>query len=143
MRHPVGLTIKWCLGIALVASAGCTGGDELHGTSWLAVELGGRPTVPDVRSTVTFDDGKISGSGGCNSYSGTYEAELSAGLYGGGTDTISIRGLGSTEMACDEKVMAQEAAFFDALTSATFYRLSRDRLELGDGGDIVVAFVLI
>jgi putative lipoprotein len=138
MRSPARL---W-LALALMALVGCTGGDELHDTSWLAVQIGSLPATPGVRSTAAFEDGQISGSGGCNSYSGTYEAELSAGLYGGGTDTISIRGIGSTEMACDEEVMSQEAAFFDALTSAKSYRLSRDRLEFVGEGGVLVAFVL-
>ena len=83
------------------------------------------------------------GSGGCNTYSGTYDSALSTGMYGGGPDTISITDVGGTEMACEELVMAQEAAFYDALVSATRYSIVVDRLELLDEDELLVAFVRV
>lgn len=127
--------------VALLVLSACSGGDDLDGTSWQAVELGPRPTVPDVVSTIVFDDGEVSGSGGCNTYSGTYESALSTGAYGGGPDTISISNVGGTERACEELVMAQEAAFYEALMNATTYSITVERLELRDGGEVLVAFV--
>ena len=99
--------------------------------------------MPDVVSTVEFEDGEVSGSGGCNTYSGTYEARAAGGAYGPEESSISITNVGGTEMACEELVMAQEAAFYEALESATTYSLVVDRLELLDGDEIVVAFVRV
>lgn len=124
--------------VALAALASCSGADVLAG-SWQAVNIGPRPTVPDVISTAEFVDGEVSGSGGCNSYSGTYEAE---GVSDGEEGSISISNVGGTEMACEDLVMAQEAAFYEALTSAATYRVVVDRLELRDaGGELLIAFV--
>jgi heat shock protein HslJ len=129
--------------LALLVAVACSGGDELDGTSWQAVQLGPRPTVPDVVSTIAFQDGEVSGSGGCNTYSGAYVARAAGGAYGPEESTISITNVGGTEMACEELVMAQEAAFYDALTSASTYSLVVDRLELLDGDEILVAFVRV
>jgi heat shock protein HslJ len=129
--------------VATLSLVSCSSGDELDGTSWQAVELGPRPTVPDVVSTIAFEDGEVSGSGGCNTYSGTYEARASGGAYGPDENTISINDVGGTEIACEDLVMAQEAAFYDALTNATTYSLVVDRLELLDGDEILVAFVRV
>lgn len=124
---------------ALVVLASCSEPEALDGTSWQAVDLGPRPTVPDVISTAAFDGGEVSGSGGCNAYTGSYRAEPAAP---DGDASISITDVGGTEMACEELVMAQEAAFYDALTEATTYRLVQDRLELlDDRGETIVAFV--
>lgn len=130
--------IRIGLAIALVALSACAGGDELDGSSWQAVELGSRPSLSDVRSTVSFQDGEVSGSGGCNSYTGSYEAS-SGGAYGG-APTLSITNVGGTEMACEDPVMEQEQAFYDALLATTSYRIAADGLELLDGDEVVARF---
>jgi heat shock protein HslJ len=141
VRGPARGAVSFFLAVGLVVMGGCSGGDDLDGTSWLAVQLGPRPTVPDVRSTAAFEAGTISGSGGCNSFTGTYEADASSGVYGGGPPTISVEGIGSTEMACEELVMAQEQLFLDSLRAATTYRIVADRLELLEGDEVLIAFV--
>ena len=143
MRRPRGARAIGLLVVASLSLVSCSSGDELDGSSWQAVELGPRPTVPDIVSTIAFEDGEVSGSGGCNTYSGTYEARAAGGAYGPEESTISIGDVGGTERACEELVMAQEAAFYDALTKATTYSLVVDRLELLDGGEILVAFVRV
>jgi putative lipoprotein len=126
--------------VALLALASCSERDDLDGTSWLAVNLGPRPTVPEVRSTIAFEGGEVSGTGGCNSYTGIYEAGPASD--GGQGAEISITNVGGTEMACEELVMAQEAAFYAALLDATRFRLVQDRLELlDDEGETLVALV--
>ena len=132
---------RLCLALALVALSSCSEADGLGGTSWQAVELGPRPTVPDVISTIAFDDGQVSGDAGCNSYTGTYEADPVAGAPKGGPPTIAIGQIGSTEMACDDLVMAQEEAYLAALVRATTYRVVTDRLELYGGERLLIAFV--
>lgn len=128
----ISTSIRGSFVFVLLLLGACSGGDALDGSSWQAVQLGPRPTVPDVVSTAEFRDGRISGSGGCNSYGGVYEA---------GETEIEITELGGTEMACDDLVMEQERAFFDALPAATSYRIVTDRLELLEDDDLLVAFV--
>ena len=81
-------------------------------------------------ANVRFEtDGKVSGSGGCNRFFGSYSASGS---------TIRLGPLGSTKMACAEDLMNSETRFFEALQSATRYRIDGDRLRLGnDGGDLL------
>ena len=80
------------------------------------------------------DDGSIVGSTGCNSYS--------AALAVTGTQ-LSISGLASTEMACDEPtgVMIQEAEYLALLPTASGFRTDLTTLELLDaGGDVIATF---
>lgn len=125
--------------IAFVALWGCSGGDDLDGTTWLAVEIGGRPVLEGVEATASFSDGEVRGSSSCNSYTGEYDAEP-AFPDGSQNPEISITNVGGTEMACEELVMDQEARFVQALLSATTYRIDVDRLEFYEEETLVAAF---
>jgi heat shock protein HslJ len=111
----------------------------LIGTIWSATGINnGRQAVVSVAagSEVTMilaSDGRLSGNGGCNSYSATYTVDGNA---------IKIDMIAQTEMAClDQNVMEQEQAFFAALANATTYRIEGDRLELRDAaGALQVGF---
>ncbi len=88
-------------------------------------------------TTVTLkfgEDGRASGSTGCNSYSGTYEVR---------GDSISFGRLVSTRRAClDQNANEQEHRFLSALESANRFRLSSNRLTiLSDRGRNVLNFV--
>lgn len=80
----------------------------------------------DARATIRLEDGEAGGTAACNLYGGTYEV--------GGAGAISIRVEGMTEMACDDPVMALEAAFVDALGGVTSYRFEGDDLVLEGAG---------
>jgi heat shock protein HslJ len=111
----------------------------LVGTTWSATGINnGRQAVVSLAagSTVTaiFDSGgRVSGSGGCNSYSAGYTVD---------GNKIKIDTITQTEMAClDQKIMEQEQAYFAALQKATTYRIDGDKLELrDDGGALQVGF---
>ncbi|MCK7578281.1 MAG: META domain-containing protein [Chromatiales bacterium] len=77
-----------------------------------------------------FEDGRFSGSTGCNRVQGGYEVEGTAFRFG--------EGLAATRMACPEPVMKQETAIFKALQGVTRYRHAPDRLELTDDRDEAV-----
>ena len=87
------------------------------------------PTVVEEGTKVTAlfaADGSLSGSGGCNNYSSTYQLE---------GDQITISPITSTMMAC-EKGMDQETIVLAALQGARadrfqFSRTPRDLLQLG------------
>jgi heat shock protein HslJ len=83
--------------------------------------------------TATFAaDGAISGSGGCNRFTGSYETD--------GGD-IDIGELAATRMACasPEGVMEQETAYLDALRSAVGFRADGNALTLLTAEDTIVA----
>ena len=80
--------------------------------------------------TAVFEDGKISGSSGCNSYSADVtdrgEGKLSIGLAMG------------TMMACDEAVMQQESEFMATLAAVTQFSVSKGRLELSHQDGVLI-----
>jgi heat shock protein HslJ len=110
------------------------GASALAGTIWEVVNYNnGQQAVvsllADTKITMTFDeDGHMSGTAGCNNYSGGYTVD---------GDTISIGPLVSTMMMCvaPEGVMEQEAAFLAALQAATTFTIGGDSLEMRDAGD--------
>jgi heat shock protein HslJ len=115
-------------------------GQELHfvatlaGTQWQLQSIGETPVVAESIVTLTLGtDNTVMGSGGCNSFSGTYETDA---------DAITFSPLMSTMMAClDSGISDQEATFFEALGAATRYEISGDQLTLWTGNTQALAFV--
>jgi heat shock protein HslJ len=103
--------------------------NPLAGTQWTLVSYGAPddPTPVIGGSGVTLalgEDGHASGSGGCNSYGGSYTVE---------GDTLQFSEVVSTLMACvDSDLMDQEQAYLDALNSASAFTLDGDRLTISD-----------
>ena len=131
MRHRVILLI----GLAATL-AGCSliGGDTANGglgdTSWTVVSIAGQPTIPDARPTMAFTpEGAVSGSGGCNQYSGSFHTD---------GDRITIGPVSSTLMGCEDERGRQETAFLSGLQGATTWRQAQDgNLVLEGAGEIV------
>lgn len=115
---------------------------SLAGTSWQATGINnGKEAVVSQAGTeaVTLsfgDDGTVSGSGGCNSYSGEYTTD--------GAGTITLGPLAATEMACEEPAMEIEQSYFAALNEVTSYSLEGTTLTLRDSsGATQVTFALV
>ena len=111
----------------------------LAGTAWTLVSFGPagaeEPVVPGSEVTLTFDAaGQAGGSGGCNSYGGSYQTD---------GDNITFGEIVSTLMACtDDALNEQESRFLAALGSASTFALEGDNLTIGyDGGQGVLNFV--
>ncbi len=104
---------------------------QLEGSAWQVTSYNnGRQAVVSLvaGTTITLDfggDGVVSGSGGCNQYSGEFETD--------GGD-VSMGQLASTERACLDPagVMEQEAEYLRALQSATTWSVRGTSLELRD-----------
>lgn len=101
---------------------------SLTGREWTALAINnGEQAVVSVAegSTVTAnfaEDGTMSGSGGCNTYSGRYTVD---------GDKIKIGPLAVTQRMCIEnEIMEQEQAFFNALTNAERFMIELSRLDL-------------
>lgn len=69
--------------------------------------------LKDAVITATFKKGQVSGSGGCNQYSGAYEA-TDAGA-------MQIKEIGATKRYCNG-LRLQESSFFEALAQATAWK---------------------
>ena len=92
-------------------------------------------TLDGTEITAYFDeDGNLTGFGGCNNYSGSYQVD---------GEKIEIELGPLTMMFCEqpEGTMDQEAAYLQALDSATSYRILGDALVMQDGnGQEVLKF---
>jgi heat shock protein HslJ len=70
--------------ISFLLLSACTvapGGRPMGGIAWRASDLNGVPLVPDSLLTLELQGGdRVSGSSGCNSYSGSYRLMNKAGI---------------------------------------------------------------
>lgn len=98
------------------------GAQELLGSEWELLDLGGAPVLEDSRPTLGFlDPGRIAGKASCNRYGGGVDL---------GDGTIKVGPLQTTRMACTPEIDAQERAYLLALQNAR-------RLEIV-GGNLVL-----
>jgi heat shock protein HslJ len=113
-------------------------GASLAGPTWSLtgyVDSTGQlqPPSPGALSTITFDNaGQVSGSTGCNSFSGGYEAD----------DTfLRIGPLATTLMMCADPVGSQEVAMLAAFERVASYALTADVLEMMDAdGNVLLTW---
>lgn len=121
---------------AAMAASGGTGG-TLEGHTWVlqAYAVGGVMTnVPStVTADATFIGTTVSGSGGCNVFSGSYTASGASLTFGP---------LATTMMACPEPQSTVETAYLAALGTAATYTATDTALTIYDAsGAETLAFV--
>jgi heat shock protein HslJ len=103
----------------------------LAGTSWRLVRIGRKATAGEREVTASFsEDGRLTGSGGCNRYMGGYAVS---------GESLTIEPLASTRMFCEPEVSDQEARFLATLQASTSWRISDGRLRL-TGGAVSLTF---
>lgn len=121
-----GKTVKGCGGGTLLP-------DKLAGTSWTFVTIGKADVAKDRPTSLRFDGMRMSGSAGCNRFSGNYATD--------GT-TLTAGPIEATEMACPGADMEQERAFFALMTKPLALRFNANGL-LGlfaeDGSSAILA----
>jgi heat shock protein HslJ len=135
--------VKWgVLGIAavgfvaiVVLAVNYSSGGDLEGPTWQlsSVEVGGEvvEAVPGTPVTATFADGAVGGSGGCNTYSGSYTVD---------GDAITFGPIISTLIACEDPIGTQEQAYFAALGRADSFEVSGGVLTLSEGDTELASF---
>lgn len=133
------LTVIGALLLVALALPGAVNADDtptdnpLAGTNW-SLELNhGAPMLRNTAITLSFDgNGQAGGSGGCNSYGGSYTID---------GKRLQFSDVFSTLMAClSDEVMQQEVDYLAALSMVTGYRrIGPERLvlDLRDGGALV------
>lgn len=137
-------TLTIGLVIAAVALAACTGstggsGGTLTGVTWglTSYTVDGELTaVPDgVVADATFaDDGNLSGSGGCNRFTGTYTVEGSS---------LTIGPVGSTQMFCEGPGSDVESSYLQSLSAAKSFTATAEQLTLFDeSGKAILEFAV-
>jgi len=110
-------------------------GVPLENTYWKLVEVYGKPVAfSDERRQAhvifTPEDSRMTGSGGCNRFTGTYAAA---------DGVIEFGPVGVTDMACVE-AMDVESAFFKALGETKTYSITATVLTFHAGGQAVAVF---
>lgn len=123
------------IALLLVSLAACGGSSALAGTWALSSVTGAAgitlPTGGRIEITFT-SDGKVSGQGACNSYSGSYTVN---------GQTIVFSPLASTQKACATPLMAVDTAYFAALQVMTSWQISGSNLTLtGSGGKVSLVY---
>jgi heat shock protein HslJ len=109
----------------------------LVGTTWTLTTIASGDAVSTALNgtevTAEFSaDGTVSGSAGCNRYSGSY-------TWTG--DRLSFSALASTKMACADDVMAQEGAFLTSMAEVASFAIEGSQLTLSDGsGALLLGF---
>ena len=106
----------------------------LEGPLWLLTKLGGRAPLEGTMLYVQFEDGKLTGSAGCNDLSGSYTSDAA---------NIEISPLAATRKMCAEPegVMAQETEFLSLLQSVKTYTTANGVLVMNDAnGSPVLTF---
>ena len=78
-------------------------------------------------------DGTLSGSGGCNKYSTTFQTKPS--------NEIAVRSLATTKMECGAELIHQEHAYLGAFADVTAFDVGAGKLQLFYGEDYAYAMV--
>src|SRR5262252_9356317 len=92
-------------------------------TAWLAWDINGRGPGDKTYATLVFNPGRISGSGGCNRFSGALQVKA---------DAWQASDIAVTRMECAPELMKDEASFIGALESARSHRVEGGLLTLID-----------
>ncbi len=107
------------LGVWLLALAACGRSSAMPEGTWKLVSLNGNPVIEGTGLTLGFEEDRVFGNSGCNSFGGSYALNGSS---------LEFDELATTLMACaDEAVMAQESSYLAALNAV-------ETMEAGEEG---------
>ena len=126
--------MNWRPIVLLLALTACSvqSGSGLDGTEWLstAVTEDGedRPLVDGTQIRISFNDGQLRASGGCNSMGGAYRVD---------DGRLTFEGGGMTEMGCDDERHAQDDWLFGFLGSQPSIAHDGDKLTLTSGETVI------
>lgn len=109
--------------LVMVADSEDTNVAALQGAAWKIENINGGGVIDSSNATVTFGtDGRMSGSGGCNNFTGQYEAS--------GNDIAVSGGIAMTRKACAPALMEQDQRLLTILHSARNYSISNGVLTI-------------
>lgn len=90
----------------------------------------GKPATPETNNaSLMFQDGRVTGNGGCNGFFAGYTLD---------GEQLTITQGGSTLMACDEATMVREQAILENLAKVASYAITDDQLSLFDADGVIV-----
>lgn len=110
-----------------------SGNEALFKQEWKLTEVEGQPVPGESKAMLIFSEGepgKVRGSSGCNSITGTFELKEK--------DGIQFSPFASTKMACvDENVNTLESNFLAVLSKVTSWQTEQNSLLLKSGETIL------
>jgi len=121
--------------LLLSACSGGTAAAQLPEGEWTLTSLMGSPPLEGSTVTIRFEGNQVSGSAGCNSYGGQFNA--------GRDGSLTFDNVFSTEMACmePEGLMEQETTYLQTLTQAASFTIADGQLELmNQAGETIMVF---
>jgi heat shock protein HslJ len=123
------LAVSAATAVATISRA--TTASPLPDKIWVLASLVGKPPLVGTELTSEFTaKRRVSGSAGCNRYTGTYKVSGSM---------IRILPLATTRKACAEPIERQETAFLNALSRARSFVVSGGTLTLKSAGGQALA----
>lgn len=133
------LPLLMLIAVSLIACGGS--GSAVDDTEWILQTYGGQNSLKtvfeDTEITTKFhsDEGRISGTAGCNEYSGRYEAD--------GTN-LTISEMVNTEKACfsPRDIMVQEAEFLAILANTQSFQADDTTLTIVCFGGQVLNYII-
>jgi putative lipoprotein len=117
-----------------VPAATAASGAMLLGTRWVLAEVNGNAAQPGEGQSAHFElhkKEKLTGSTGCNNFTGSYIASQGALQFMPGATTMKM---------CAPAVAQQEQAFLAALKATTAYKVDGSTLELLNGNQVLAKF---
>jgi heat shock protein HslJ len=131
--RPVRMRIFGSLILLLIITACGTGTtDALDGRTFISTSVvdGGedRPLVANTEIRLTFTDGQLGASAGCNTFGGSFRVEDA---------TLIVEGGAMTEMGCDEERSAQDEWLFALLGGRPQLALSDNELSITAGETLI------
>jgi heat shock protein HslJ len=123
----VGIGITGCVNQSGTGDPGSLTPDLLTRGTWQLLDADKNPQfdrlIPGTTITLTFSlDGTVSGSAGCNSYSGTWAAK---------EDSMIFRQLSLTKMSCESpEIMKTEGLYMPLLQETATYSVNDEYLNL-------------
>jgi putative lipoprotein len=104
---------------------------DLSGSSWTVVAVGDAPLAVAEPPRVEFAaEGRIGGSTGCNTMTGSYAVDGAS---------LSFGPLATTRRACEQQLMDLEAAVLEAFAGVAGWEIDGDgRLHLGGPTELVL-----
>jgi heat shock protein HslJ len=132
MRTLSKLVVIPFLGVLLLGACSTSSGANLEGTEWELVSINGVEPIEGTKITLRFQDGRVQGSSGCNTYSGEYTL--------GDDGAFQAGPIAATEMAClePEGAMDQESNYLQVLQGGSTITRDGDALTIEGGGDVLV-----
>lgn len=122
---------RWSTWVSSHTWPDCNSG--LAPSAWTLTALKGEPPLASTSISAEFgEDGKVSGSAGCNFYATSYEEN-------GSSLTFSSGQVESTLMACLGPVMTQQSTYLEALAETATFGVENDTLTFYDSSGLAVA----